>query len=209
MADSENSRILPFKTRRNILSAGAALCMTAATKQSYGTSQTSPKDDAPLFALWREWNSAHQRRCELTALQRQLEIKLLDITDESMVAMHIPSAEVPLFASSVEEIEQALPGAATVEARNNAVERLRSLQHEWDITRWELGYTQACEEEVIADRLEWELAEALWRSSANSLGGVVAKLHSMIEMQDPNAFITDNPVPMLRSILDDLIRINI
>jgi hypothetical protein len=57
--------------------------------------------------------------------------------------------------------------------------------------------------------LEWELAEALWRSSANSLGGVVAKLHSMIEMQDPNAFITDNPVPMLRSILDDLMRINI
>jgi hypothetical protein len=153
MADSENSRILPFKTRRNILSAGAALCMTAATKQSYGTSQTSPKDDAPLFALWREWNSAHQRRCELTALQRQLEIKLLDITDESMVAMHIPSAEMPLFASSVEEIEQAPPGAATVDARNNAVERLRSLQHEWDITRWELGYTQACEEEVIADRL--------------------------------------------------------
>lgn len=207
MADSENSRILPFKTRRNILSAGAALFMAAATKQASGTPRTPPESDASLLALWRKWNSAHQRRCELTALQRQLEAKLSEVTDKPLVAMHIPGEEMPLFVSSVEEIEQALPGAETVEARNTAVEQLRSLQHEWNITRWELGYTQACEEEVIADRLEWELAEALWQSSANSLDGVVAKLHSMIEMQDPNAFMTDNPVQMLRSILADLMRI--
>lgn len=207
MADSENSRILPFKTRRNILSAGAAFFMAAATKQASGTPRTPPESDASLLALWRKWNSAHQRRCELTALQRQLEAKLSEVTDKPLVAMHIPGEEMPLFVSSVEEIEQALPGAETVEARNTAVEQLRSLQHEWNITRWELGYTQACEEEVIADRLEWELAEALWQSSAHSLDGVVAKLHSMIEMQDPNAFMTDTPVPMLRSILADLMRI--
>lgn len=88
------------------------------------------------------------------------------------------------------------------------MERLQSLQHKWDQVGWELGYTQACKEEVIADKLEWELAEALWRSSANSLDGVVAKLHSMIEMQAPDAFMSDNPVSMLRSILADVVRIN-
>ena len=208
MADSENSRILPFKTRRNILSAGAAFVIAAATKQAHGTPLTAPEDDTVLLALWREWNSTHRRRCELTALQRQLEAKLMEVADDPIVTLHVPGEEKPFRAMTVEEIEQAFPGTEAREAKNEAVEKLQSLQHKWDQVGWELGYTQACKEEVIADKLEWELAEALWRSSANSLDGVVAKLHSMIEMQAPDAFMSDNPVSMLRSILADVVRIN-
>ena len=208
MADSENSRILPFKTRRNILSAGAMFVIAAATKQAHGTPLTAPEDDTVLLALWREWNSTHRRRCELTALQRQLEAKLMEVADDPIVTLHVPGEEKPFRAMTVEEIEQAFPGTEAREAKNEAVEKLQSLQHKWDQTGRELGYTQACREEVIADKLEWELAEALWRSSANSLDGVVAKLHSMIEMQAPDAFMSDNPVSMLRSILADVVRIN-
>lgn len=208
MADSENSRILPFKTRRNILSAGATFVIAAATKQAHGTPLTAPEDDTVLLALWREWNSTHRRRCELTALQRQLEAKLMEVADDPIVTLHVPGEEKPFRAMTVEEIEQAFPGTEAREAKNEAVEKLQSLQHKWDQTGRELGYTQACREEVIADKLEWELAEALWRSSANSLDGVVAKLHSMIEMQDPDALISENPVPILRSILADLMRLN-
>lgn len=208
MADSENSRILPFKTRRNILSAGAAFVMAAATKQANGTPRTAPEHDTSLLTLWQEWDIAHRRRCELTTLQRQLERKLIEVADDPIVTLHVPGEEKPFRAMTVEEIEQAFPGTEAREARNEAVERLQSLQHKWDQVGWELGYTQACKEEVIADKLEWELAEALWRSSANSLDGVVAKLHSMIEMQAPDAFMSDNPVSMLRSILADVVRIN-
>ena len=208
MADSENSRILPFKTRRNILSAGAAFVMAAATKQANGTPRTAPEHDTSLLTLWQEWDIAHRRRCELTALQRQLERKLIEVADDPIVTLHVPGEEKPFRAMTVEEIEQAFPGTEAREARNEAVERLQSLQHKWDQVGWELGYTQACKEEVIADKLEWELAEALWRSSANSLDGVVAKLHSMIEMQAPDASMSDNPVSMLRSILADVVRIN-
>lgn len=208
MADSENSRILPFKTRRNILSAGAAIVIAVATKEGNDTPHAFSENDGSLLALWQEWNSAHRRRCELTALQRQLERKLMEAADDPIVTLHVPGEEKPFRAMTVEEIEQAFPGTEAREARNEAVERLQSLQHKWDQTGWELGYTQACKEEVIADKLEWELAEALWRSSANSLDGVVAKLHSMIEMQDPDALISDNPMSMLRSILADVLRIN-
>lgn len=208
MVESENSRILRFKTRRNILSGGAAFAMTIATRQAHSTPHTSAENDAPLLALWREWSSAHRRRGELTAFLRKLETKLMEIAEEPMVALHIPGLEEPLFVSSAEEIEQAPPGMETAETRNKAVERLVSLQPEWGTTSWELGYTQTYEEEVKADKLEWELAEALWRSPANSLDGVVAKLHSMIEMEGPGAFINDNPMTVLHSILADLRRIN-
>jgi hypothetical protein len=209
MADSENSRILPLRTRRSILSAGAVSLMAAATKQAHGAPYIFPDNDDALLALWRHWNSVHHRRRELTFLQQQLETKLLEIAEEPMVALHVPGKQTPVFAFSVEEIERTLSGTGMVEARNQAMEKLRSLQQEWDRTGWELGYTQACEEEVKADRLEWELAETLWSRSANSLDGVVAKLHSMIEMAGPGAFINENPVPVLRSILTDLMRINI
>ncbi|EYR84211.1 Ti-type conjugative transfer system protein TraG [Shinella sp. DD12] len=165
MADSEDSRILPFKTRRNILSAGGAFVIAAATKQAYGMPHTPPENGASLLALWRDWNSAYRRRCELTALQRQLEAKLSEITDKPMVTTHLPGEEMPLFVSSVEEIEQALPGIEAVEARNTAVERRRSRQHEWNITRWELGYTQACKVEVIAGMA----GEAHWNEEAKAL----------------------------------------
>ena len=208
MADSENSRILPLTTRRNVLSVGAAIVIAAATKEGNGTPHTFSENDTSLLTLWQEWDSAHRRRCELTVLQRQLERKLMEVADDPIVTLHVPGEEKPFCAMTVEEIEQAFPGTEAREAKNKAVEKLQSLQHKWDQTGWELGYTQACREEVIADKLEWELAEALWRSSANSLDGVVAKLHSMIEMQDPDALISENPVPILRSILADLMRLN-
>lgn len=72
---------------------------------------------------------------------------------------------------------------------------------------WELGYNQACEEEVMADRMEWELAETLWSISASSLLGVVAKIDCVIEMTGPDVFLQEIPAKVLRLVLSDLKRI--
>lgn len=208
MADSENSRILPITTRRNILSAGATLAVAAMAGPSSAPSGASPHADAPLLSLWQDWNNAHRRRCALTARQRQLEAEHADISTEPAVTLTIPGREQPFVARSVAEIKQALPFPEAADAITRALKQLRFLQQRSNTIRWELGYTQTCKEEVITDRLAWRLAEALWNSPANSLDGVVAKLHSMIEMEGPEAFVNDNPIRVLRAILADLVRIN-
>lgn len=208
MADSENSRILPITTRRNVLSAGATLAVAAIAGPDTPPSGRPPHADAPLLSLWQDWNNAHLRRCALTARQRQLEAEHVDISTEPAVTLTIPGREQPFVARSVAEIEQALPFPEAADARNTALKQLRFLQQRSNTIRWELGYTQTCEEEVITDRLAWRLAEAVWNSPANSLDGVVAKLHSMIEMEGPEAFVNDNPIRVLRAILADLVRIN-
>lgn len=208
MADSENSRFLPLKTRRSIISTGVISAIVMTTKHTHGgADDISPDNDEAVLGLWQRWYSVHRRRCKLTALQQRLETQLLIIAEEPVLTLHIPGRQKPVLVSSVEEIERTLWGMEVAEVRNQAIAKFRSLQQEWDLTAWELGYTQACEEEVKADRLEWELAETLWSSSANSLDGVAAKLHALVEMGDSGIFIEASQ-PALRSILADLIRIN-
>ena len=206
MDDSKTSRTLPAMTRRKMLSTAATVVASTASIQAQSPNHLYA-DDAPLLALWREWKNIHQRRCELTVLQQNLETKLWQSTEIPMVALHIPGGAKPVLAHSPQEIKRLLPQADMVEIRNNAISELQSRQAEWDRKGWELGYNQACEEEVSADRMEWELAEALWSSSASSLLDVVAKLDCVLEMAGPDMFLQEIPVKVLRSILNELRRI--
>jgi hypothetical protein len=209
MADSENSRILSLKTRRSVLLTAvmSAIAMTMKPRHSAGD-DVSSGNDAAVLKLWRQWYSVHRRRCELTIRSQQLEAKLLEMAEQPVVALEVPGMTNLTFAFSIDEVERSLPGTEMAEARAEAIGKLKSIQQAWDIAGWELGYTQTCEEEVKADRLEWKLAEALWTCSANSLDGMMAKLHCIIEMQGPGSFINENPGPALRLMLADLMRIN-
>lgn len=155
MDDSESSRTLPGMTRRKMLSTAAAVVASTTSIQAQPRSQLYADGDTSLLALWREWKNIHQRRCELTVLQQNLETRLCQTAGFPMVALHIPGSEKAVFAHSPQEIERLLSHADMVEIKNNAIEELRSRQEVWDIKGWELGYNQACEEEVNADRIEW------------------------------------------------------
>ncbi|UPA26856.1 hypothetical protein [Shinella oryzae] len=122
------------------------------------------------------------------------------------MALHIPGREQAVFAHSSQEVERLLSRADLADMRSKAVEELRSQQAVWDMKGWELGYNQACEEEVKADRMEWELAETLWSISAGSLLGVVAKIDCVIEMTGPDVFLQEIPAKVLRLVLSDLKR---
>ncbi|WP_440980939.1 hypothetical protein [Shinella sumterensis] len=208
MADSENSTVFFLKTRRNVLLTAmmSAITMTMSPSPS-AVDDTSLGDDAVL-RLWRQWHSVHLRRCELTLRSQQLEAELLEIVEEPVVAIETPGMTSGNFAFSIEQIERSFTEMEMAQVKAEAIGRLNALQQAWEIAGWELGYTQTCEEEVKADRLEWKLAESLLACSANSIHGVMAKLHCMIEMQGPGPFIAENPGPALRLMLADLMRIN-
>ncbi|MXN49415.1 hypothetical protein GR138_29920 [Shinella kummerowiae] len=72
----------------------------------------------------------------------------------------------------------------------------------------ELGYSRACQAEAEATDREQALVNALWNTPARSIAGIIAKLHSVIEYEDPGDTMKMTPWPELRSILTDLVRFN-
>jgi hypothetical protein len=61
-------------------------------------------------------------------------------------------------------------------------------------------------EDEIAD-VEEALAKDLWSAAPQSVAGVAAKLHSVLEIEDPGSALKEAPWPELRTILADLVRI--
>lgn len=55
---------------------------------------------------------------------------------------------------------------------------------------------------------EQSLVKALWDAPARSLVGMIAKLHSIVECEDPGDTLKMTPWPELRSILADLVHLN-
>ncbi len=207
MADSENSRILTLTTRRNLLAAASASLASIAVMPSWKASAAGINNDAALIALWNKWQSAHQRRYELCVRQQALETQLLQTVGSfPIVKLKIPGEEKFVCAYTVKEIESALPGTAMAKARKRAINKLQSLRKAWTAEDERIGYSRAYNEEISAIDIEWALANTLWETPAHSLDGVTAKLHSLIQTEDPGAQISDAPWPLLRSLLADLHR---
>lgn len=209
MADSENSRILPSTTRRNLLSATTVSLVTVAVGSFGEASAVSAglEKDAAIMALWHEWQDAHQRRNDLCVHQQTLETELLQtIGSFPIVELQVPGKEEPVFARTVKEIDRALPGADMEQARKYAKDKLRSIRKAWNVEDRRIGYSRAYKAEGEAAQAEWTLANTLWKTPAHSIEGVAAKLHSLIGLEDPAARMDENPWPILRSILADLMR---
>lgn len=69
------------------------------------------------------------------------------------------------------------------------------------------GYNEALEAEDRAAIAEDEAAEALWDTPAQSLAGVIAKLHAILSRSQPSPTSPDEPWPQIRGVMADLLAI--
>jgi len=83
----------------------------------------------------------------------------------------------------------------------------RNSSAEWEAANDQLGYSRAHQEELDVMHAELEAARCLWMVPARTIAGVVAKLHALIEWEDPGTSPGESPWPELRLILGDLIGI--
>jgi len=166
-----------------------------------------PHTDAAL-TLWSEWFVLHQKREALSVKQQAMETRLLAMVGSTpIIDLAIPGDEASAFAATDDEIDALLPGEHNVEARRRAKAQLDQLRAEWQAADDQLGYSRTHQEELDVMHAELEAARRLWMAPAGTIAGVAAKLHSLVEWEDPGTTPGESPWPELRSILGDLIDI--
>ncbi len=190
MGDSENSRTLSKIMQRHMLATVA-----------------EPHGDAAL-TLWSEWFLLHEKREALSVKQQAMETRLLTMVGSTpIIDLAIPGDEVSAFAATDDEIDALLPGEHMADARRRAKIELDKLRAEWQAADDQLGYSRAHQEELDVMHAELEAAQRLWAAPARTIAGVTAKLHALVEWEDPGTTPGESPWPELRSILGDLIKI--
>jgi hypothetical protein len=205
MADSENSRTLPLKTR-NLISVVTDFLADdgeRSTARDFGDNEI---DRADTIARWEDWCRARARHHKLSRRQQRLEKKLFEKAKGfPHVELVIADRPAPVFARSAAEIDQYLHGPELEEARSYAKVKLAGMQAAWDAADAEIGYTAAYAAENKAYGHALDLAEDLWRARSPTIEAVTAKLHCLIEMEEPGIDVAETPWPQLRSILADVL----
>ncbi len=190
MGDSENSRTLSKIMQRHILATGA-----------------EPHTDVAL-TLWTEWFMLRERREALSVKQQAMETRLLAMVGSNpIIDLANPDDEASAFAATDDEIDTLLPGEDMAETRRRAKARLGELRSEWDAADDQIGYSRTHQEELDVMHAELAAARRLWMVPAGTIAGVAAKLHSLIEWEDPGTTPGESPWPELRLVLGDLIEI--
>ena len=190
MADSEDSRTLSKIMQRHTLAKSAG-----------------PHPDAPI-ALWSKWFALHQRRQALSVRQREIESRLLAaVRSAPIVELAAAGDQSSSLAATDDKIDDLLPGEDMADARSCAKAQLEALRLEWGAADEQLGYSRTHQEELDVMQAELEAAQCLWMAPARTIAGVAAKLHALIEWEDPGTQPGESPWPELRSILGDLIEI--
>lgn len=69
------------------------------------------------------------------------------------------------------------------------------------------GYSRTRDAEAKVADVEQALAKSLREASAHTTSDIIAKLHSIIETEDPGSHCKERPWPQLRIILADRVRI--
>ncbi|WP_052316166.1 hypothetical protein [Sinorhizobium fredii] len=124
------------------------------------------------------------------------------------VELRIPGKDGTISVTTNKEIDRLLSGTEMSGSRKQAKGELLARRRAWKAADAQIGYTLAYKAETEMVDTEATLVEALWSTPAQSIAGVTAKLHSVIETQDPGACLTEAPWPELRLILADLLRID-
>lgn len=191
MADSENSRTLPSRTHRNLLS----LVEEFLSRKS--VPDNPPRDTDPAVQKWEIW--------QLCRLQQFLERKMLAEVGEPYIQIDVPGRGL-VSVSSDTHIEMFLAGPKQAEACAEAKDRLKkhfSLRNAADILS---GYSRALRAESEASDREQATARELWNTPSLSVLGAMAKLHVLITLGVLAPDCDEFPWPPLRSVLADLMR---
>jgi hypothetical protein len=201
MADSENSRTLPANTRENLLSQTQAFL---AAKADERLSDFGLRGAERALAAWREWNVAWQHAGELCRQQQTLEKKILDAVGAYPHVVLFGETDRPVQAQFNSDIERWLPGPENAEARRVAIDELADKHRQWTEADAAIGFEAALVAEAKAEATADGLAQHLWAMPAESIVDVLAKLHALLEMDDPAPWHPERPWMQLRVILSDL-----
>ncbi len=213
MADSENNRTLPAITRRKLLSATTAYLTALAGHRAQSASYPVRDQDAVatrnVLGLWRAWYDAHEEGKRLCHRQQRLETAVLNSAGGfPVLKLEIPGEDIPVVVQTHQQIDTLLPGDAMAQARKMAKTELSAKLKRWNAADEQLGYSRARHAETRIAAVEHALASSLWQAPAHTTSDIIAKLHSIIETEDPGSNVKERPWPQLRVILAELVRID-
>jgi hypothetical protein len=225
MADSEISRTLPSNarrksssnqdeqadpapaiTRRNLLNVTAKILTSRTTELRKLASGQQPGRKSAA-QLWQEWYVVHQRCERVTRLQQKLETQVLAMAGSFPIAeISIPGQSGSASVGSFAEIKR-LNSQLNPDQLKEARSQLRNRRMKWKAADEKVGFSAALALERDLSEQEGIWARELWLAHPISLVEVIAKLHCVIEMEDPGIKLKEAPWPQLRTILGNLIQI--
>ncbi|WP_156386431.1 hypothetical protein [Rhizobium sp. Leaf391] len=103
---------------------------------------------------------------------------------------------------------QLVTGAAMAEARKTAKAELAARIRKWNAADEQFGYSRTRSGETQIAGIQEASANSLWEAPALTTSDIIAKLHAIIETEDPGSQLMERPWPQLQIILADLVRID-
>lgn len=207
MADSEISMTLPFVTRRKVL-AGTAIAIAGCQGNPIaGIDLEKVQSGDPAVAVWRKWKAAHEETERLCRQQQRLERNLAETVGFPCATVRLRDGRRVTLHSlkALHEVLDLDPEGTATRAKAEA--DFAAHQMRWEKADKEIGYSATLRaERDAADRAE-HFFDALSKTPAASLAGVVAKLDAALREGRFSGDDAEFPWPQVRSALDDVIRI--
>lgn len=195
-------------TRRSFLTGAAASITEAAGASRTVRAAYGVFDPDPVVSLWRDWLVAHRSFGEACRRQQTLETEMLrEFGSIPRVKIVFPKRKGFVWAYTAEEINRLLSNSENEDVRRTALAELATQNLDWNAVDVRIGYSKAKEAEAKNADREDELSEVLWKTAPQSFAGIAAKLHCVLETEDPGSGLQEAPWPQLRAILADLVRI--
>ncbi|WP_432288755.1 hypothetical protein SLT36_30100 (plasmid) [Aminobacter sp. BA135] len=159
------------------------------------------------MAVWRDWNAAYAQAMWRCDRLQELEAALAERVDELWTVVRVPGGEETIVCSKMALDRIIGERTDMAEIRATAEAELDARQAHFEVVATEIGYFEGLRAEQAGFARVAALLDALSRTPAVSLAGVVGKLDAVLrngaEWEDRSAF----PWPQIRSAREDLTRI--
>ena len=198
----------PFRKGRSFL-ADAAACIAATdpAREAGGTGKGACSAD-PAVSVWRDWLAAHRLYRETCRRRQRLEAEMLgELGSFPRVKIALNEDGDFRWATTTKEIDRLLANPKREATRRKARSDLAARHAEWNEADRRIGYSRARKAEVEISTVDQAFARQLWQMQPQSAAGVAAKLHCLLEIEDPTSGLHQEPWPQLRAILSDLVRL--
>ncbi|MDX8481467.1 hypothetical protein RFN28_23825 [Mesorhizobium sp. VK24D] len=207
MGDSDNTTTLPRVTRGRLL---AATTNAKARRQprAFACDESEIDQSAdPAVAVWCKWKAAHHQTEQLCRQQQRLERQLVERVGFPCATIRLRDGESVTLHSLKAILEVLDLGPEEAAKRSEAEADFAAHQARWNAADRKIGYSATLRAECeAADRAE-DLLEALSKTPATSLAGVIAKFDAVLMEGEASEDDAEFPWPQIRSARDDLIRI--
>jgi hypothetical protein len=210
MADSDDTTTLFSVTRRMLLTGTMAATATWPLEYGIGAAEAMADNGAsdPALALWHDWKVACLNTVALCRKQQRLETQLVNTVGFPHAKVYLPDEDATAAVWWQGEIGEYFgDDSAFADIRVKAEADLAAHQARWDAEEERIGYSAAKQAERIAADREQELVDALTATPATTLAGVAGKLDAVLCEGQYFDECTEFPWPLVRSALDDLVRI--